>query len=215
MTPPNRLTDAERAASNDTGALQLRSRSTRLRARWRGLAVAAVAVTLIAGAVPGTIEARGERVPRRGVPTLFHVWWANARFHNIEVAERAGYSGDVVPMCMDDPALGGMGVHWIDVELLTDGKITPTRPEALVYEVGALGKKRLVAVEWVMPPNETFPPAPDGGTGPRLFGQQFTWHDDLEVWKLHAWLYRANPAGLFADYNPRVAPCPVGLSHEH
>lgn len=41
-----------------------------------------------------------------------------------------------------------------------------------------------------------------------LFDQDFTWHPTLEVWKLHAWLFRPNPDGVFADYNPWVSMCP-------
>jgi len=159
-------------------------------------------------AVPAVATADGAR-PGETAPTLTDVARANVRYHSIAKAERDGYSGDVVPMCMDHPTTGGMGVHWINVDLLTDGLITPTRPEALVYELGPRGKKTLVAVEWVMPPNDMYPPAPDGGSGPTLYGQEFSWHPTLQVWKLHAWLYRANPTGVFQDYNPDVSACPA------
>jgi hypothetical protein len=173
----------------------------------RGSLGAVAVAALIAVAAPTAVIAKGGH-GRDDEPTLRAVALHNMRYHSVGAAERAGYSGDIVPMCMDDAA-GGMGVHWIDAELLTDGEITPLEPEALVYEVGKRGKKRLVAVEWVMPPNDEYPPEPEGGTGPTLFGQAFTWHGMLGVWKLHAWLYRSNPAGIFADYNVRVAPCPT------
>lgn len=42
----------------------------------------------------------------------------------------------------------------------------------------------------------------------RRLGIYFTWQPMLGVWKLHAWLYRPNPAGLFEDFNPWVKRCP-------
>jgi hypothetical protein len=43
---------------------------------------------------------------------------------------------------------------------------------------------------------------------PRLFGQDFHHNNALSLWALHAWIWRHNPLGMFADYNPRVALCP-------
>lgn len=186
--------------------------SSRLR-RIAGLvAGVAVGVTLFAAITPSSVSARLDPALQDSGEdadiTLADVARANARYHSITRAERSDYAGDIVPDCMDDEQRGGMGVHWINEGLLTDGEITPLRPEALVYELDERGKKTLVAVEWVMPPNQEYPSKDEGGTGPVLFDQDFTWHPTLEVWKLHAWLFRPNPDGLFADYNPWVETCP-------
>ena len=39
---------------------------------------------------------------------------------------------------------------------------------------------------------------------PELFGQRF--HRDVVfgLWVLHAWVWKANPSGVFAEYNPLV-----------
>jgi hypothetical protein len=136
--------------------------------------------------------------------TLRDVKKANDRYHSIRKVVKAGYSPDVVPGCFDDPTKGGMGVHYINASLLDD-TIDPLKPEALVYEVGRNGKLRLVAVEYVVPPSATWPA---DGAPPTLFGHEYTMHPTLGVWKLHAWIWRGNPSGTFADFNPRVRMCP-------
>ena len=54
----------------------------------------------------------------------------------------------------------------------------------------------------------TIVPGPADMTPPHLLGRDFTYLSALGVWKLHAWIFRPNPAGMFADYNPSVRQCP-------
>ena len=111
-----------------------------------------------------------------------------------------GLSGD--PTCFDN-ASGGMGVHYVDFANLEDPSVDVTTPEALVYEIDN-GKPRLVAVEYIVPATEVDPSAP-----PMLFGRHFHPHPYLPVYILHAWVWRNNPSGMFADYNPKVGSCPT------
>lgn len=124
---------------------------------------------------------------------------ATAAFHDISAAEAAGYVNSGLP-CFDDPQLGGMGLHWLLPSALASAPDITT-PAALVYEPRD-GKNQLVAVEWVFPgsPNDT---------PPQLLGQNFTYLPLLQVWKLHAWIWRPNPSGMFQDYNPNSAMCPT------
>ncbi len=97
-----------------------------------------------------------------------------------------------------ESAEGGMGQHYVNLDLL-DGEVDPLRPEAMVYEVDGR-RHELVAVEWIVPG--------DGSeTPPRLFAQDFHYNGALEVWVLHAWIWKPNPSGVFADWNPRVRRC--------
>lgn len=125
---------------------------------------------------------------------------ATARFHDVEKAMRAGYLPAL--SCFDLPGVGGMGQHLIKGSLM-NGTVTPTKPQALVYEVDG-DELNLVAVEYIIP--YTFVPAT--AEPPRLFGQAFHHNDALSLWALHAWIWRHNPLGTFADFNPRVDLCP-------
>ena len=123
---------------------------------------------------------------------------ATARFHNVGTAEAAGYAR-ALP-CFDLPGVGGMGQHYVKGPL--DTVVTPTEPEALVYEVDG-SELKLVAVEYIVPQSLWTSSLP-----PKLFGQWFLRNDTLGLWTLHAWIWRSNPLGTFASYNPEVDMCP-------
>ncbi len=111
------------------------------------------------------------------------------------------------PTCFDSDK-GGMGVHYVKG---IDGDVSATEPEALVYEITRGGGLRLVAVEYIVPEELVDPQNP-----PALFGQAFHHHPYLPVYILHAWIWKANPNGMFADFNPRVGDCPTpGPSRGH
>ena len=108
---------------------------------------------------------------------------------------------------------GGMGVHFINMGLI--GKpLDPTKPQVLVYEpVG--GKLRLVAAEWFVPVS------PEVKERPQLFGKPFDGPMEghhplmphaLHHYDLHVWLWKDNPAGMFAPTNPNVK-CPKGAAY--
>lgn len=131
---------------------------------------------------------------------------ATAPYHDPGNASSAGYASTLdVLGCFDDPALGGMGVHHLDPTLL-DESVEATAPEALVYELRADGRRRLVALEYLVPTDLVDPADP-----PELFGQPLHPHPVLPFWILHAWTWRPNPVGMFADFNPAVRMCPEGV----
>jgi hypothetical protein len=123
---------------------------------------------------------------------------ATAAFHDIETAKAAGWSAPITG-CMTDPTAGGMGYHYGKVSLI-DGAVSVTEPELLLYEPQKNGRMRLVAVEYIIPYTEH----PRSAQPPVLFGQQFQQVDVFQLWGLHAWVWRENPSGIFASWNPRV-----------
>lgn len=128
--------------------------------------------------------------------SLADVRQATVQFHDTSLLSDAGYEPFLG--CFDSSA-GGMGQHFANLNAV-DGVVDPLHPEALVYEVRPDGY-RFVGVEYVVPGNLPKPESP-------FPGAEFTMHPDLGVWKLHAWIWRGNPDGVFADYNPNVRPCP-------
>ncbi len=126
---------------------------------------------------------------------------ATAGFHRYVVAKDAGYTFLFMNMCMEDqsPAkLGGMGNHYVNTALL-DGSVDVAHPEALLYEPGGNGQLKLVAVEYVIPKAAWTSSEP-----PELFGQKFKLNA-FDLWALHVWVWKDNPSGLYADWNPRVS----------
>lgn len=134
---------------------------------------------------------------------------ATRRFRDVRVAREAGYvaTGE----CAQDPKYGGMGIHYANEELLADGELDVAKPEVLVYEPMPSGRLRLGAVEYFQADaDQDMHTDPDR---PYLFdlpfdGPMLGHEPGMPIhYDLHVWLYRHNPAGLFAAWNPRVH-CP-------
>jgi hypothetical protein len=133
---------------------------------------------------------------------------ATRKFRNVAVAREAGYaaSGE----CVQDPKYGGMGIHYTNPELV-DGALDVTKPEVLVYQPMPGGELRLGAVEYFQADgDQDLATDPDR---PSLFdvpfdGPMLGHEPGMPIhYDLHVWLYRHNPAGLFAAWNPNVR-CP-------
>lgn len=121
-----------------------------------------------------------------------------AEYHRFEIAADGDYDTDLTG-CMESGE-GGMGHHYADLGLLDD-VIEDTRPEALLYEPQKNGRMRLVAVEYIVPFSEVWP---EVGPAPTLHGQTYSANEVFGVWALHAWVWRHNPSGMFAGWNPTV-----------
>jgi hypothetical protein len=114
----------------------------------------------------------------------------------------AGYARDV-PRCLADPQQGGMGFHHVNRELL-DKTVELERPEILLYERLEDGQYVLNGVEYIIP----YTRWPSDSTPPTMLGRELLPADNLRLWYLHMWIWRENPSGLFADWNPKVK-CPA------
>ena len=130
---------------------------------------------------------------------------ATARFHQLTEARGAGYTvlvrhPESGAACLEDPTLGGMGRHFLDPTLVDD-EVSVGAPEVVIYEPGPNGKLRLVGVEYIIP----FAIRGMDEEPPVLFGQEFKQNHTFDLWALHAWVWKNNPAGMFADWNSRVS----------
>lgn len=134
---------------------------------------------------------------------------ATARYHNVEAALEDGFMEEAI--CVAAPP-GGMGMHYVNPARAMDLEIDPAVPEALLYEPTAGGGVRLVGAEFLVhgdgwdaanasPPSfagvEFNPPSDRSATAPP--GPFYT---------LHVWIWKDNPSGMFAPFNPRVS-CPA------
>jgi hypothetical protein len=162
-----------------------------------------VIVVLSVTAVLSLLIAIG--VAAAGQSELAQVRAATAQFHRPEAAQAAGW--DLVPgldHCFDNPGVGAMGYHYINVDLL-DLTLDPRQPEAMVYAPGQNGKLHLAAVEWIVPAE---PWDAEYNHPPMVLGQHLHLNEALGVYVLHAWIWQNNPAGMFEDWNPNVT-CPT------
>ncbi len=149
--------------------------------------------------------------------TLARIRAATSKYHEVSVAEADGYAGGA-GRC-EASSQGAMGIHYANRQLLgsipgsnpptgSDAVIDLLRPEVLLYEPQADGTRRLVGVEYVV-----FRAAWDAvnAAPPTLLGIPFdqrfgsNTHGLAEHYELHVWLWRNNPSGMFAPYNPKVS----------
>ena len=168
-----------------------------------------------------------------GEPSLEEVRAATERFQDVNVALAEGYVRDPMNLCdtapmMGQPAeLGAMGIHFFRPDLLgisgppnprVDGTGTHTdfrKPAILIYEPQADGSLKLVAVE-----NLVFAQAWHAAGNkrrPTFHGVEYDSMKDDPATKVdeahmfephydrHVWLYRDNPNGMFAQFNPKVS----------
>jgi hypothetical protein len=126
---------------------------------------------------------------------------ATEGFQDINVAKSSGYP-NAASGCVSAPdGNGAMGVHFANSSLIGDGgQLDVTKPELLVYMPQEDGSLRLVALEYLVRGADR----PATGPAPVLFGRELRWDPALNAWEIHAWIWRSNPSGTFADFNPKV-----------
>lgn len=170
--------------------------------------------------------------PREAAPSLAAIRAATERFRDVRVALAEGYVRDPSSMCVTAEMegmprqLGEMGIHYFRPDLLgitgppnprVSGTGTHTdfrTPGVLVYEPQADGSLRLVAVENLVfekawrAAGHTEPPRYAGQVYYHMVDNPLTAADEAHGfephYELHAWLYRENPTGTFAQFNPRA-----------
>ena len=132
---------------------------------------------------------------------------ATVQYHRTPAARAAGY--DLVSgfeYCFQNYGVGGMGYHFINTNLL-DMTLDLMQPEAIVYVPDPNGSIQLAAVEYMVPAAawdsaHTEPP--------QIQAQSFHLQEKMGMYTLHIWIWKDNPSGMFADWNPDVS-CPVSL----
>ena len=183
-----------------------------------------------------------------GEPDLAAVRAATARFQDVKVALAEGYMRDPGNMCitssdMGSKSSGAMGIHFFRPDLLgitvppnprVNGNGTHTdftKPAILIYEPQADGSLQLVAVEnlvfrwaWAEAGHKE-PPSFHGVKYELMADDPRTKVDEAHMFEphydLHVWLFRDNPNGEFAPFNPNVSCAAMkpsmadGAHHDH
>jgi hypothetical protein len=170
--------------------------------------------------------------PGPGEPTLAEVRAATERYQDVRVALADGFIRDPFDLCdtaemMGRPeSLGAMGVHYVRPDLLgitappsprVNGTGTHTdfrTPSILIYEPQPDGTMELVAVENLVfakawrEAGHTAPPTFHGVPWDSMRDDPATAADEAHMFEphfdRHVWIYRENPNGVFAPFNPAV-----------
>jgi hypothetical protein len=140
---------------------------------------------------------------------LAQVRRATAKYHDVNAALADGFIP--TPQCVQEPGLGGMGIHYIHPARLMDPAINPLEPEILLY-IERKDGLQLLGVEYfqgIGAPDTPIPdPAPPAAVvlGRPLDGPMDA-HEPGQPphYDLHVWIWKANPSGIFAPFNPSVS----------
>jgi len=201
-----------------------------MKIRYLFLTAGVVAVALSAAKATGMAAAQP---PGSNEPTLDEVRQVTERFRDVNVALAEGYIRDPFNLCetaemMGRPASqGAMGVHYFRPDLLgvtappsprVDGVGTHTdfrKPAILIYEPQADGTLQLVAVENLVfaaawrAAGHSEPPSFHGVKWDSMTDDPATSLDEAHMFAphfdRHVWIYRDNPNGVFAPFNPAVS----------
>jgi hypothetical protein len=181
--------------------------------------------------------------PKAGEPSLADMRRATEKYRDVKVALAEGYIRDPANMCETADMMGlprdkgAMGIHYFRPDLLgitappnprVDGGGTHTdfrKPAILLYEPQADGSLALVGVEnlvfakaWKDAGNAA-PPSFHGVAYDTMIDDPATALDEAHNFAphhdRHVWLYRENPNGVFAPFNPRVSCEHHGHGHRH
>ena len=167
-----------------------------------------IALVLLAALAGVAYAATGTTDPQV-LRDLGKVRQATAKYHDVNVALADGFVP--TPHCIAEPGLGVMGIHYINPPRLMDTEVNILEPEILLYVESGNGLK-LVGVEYwfsIGAPDTPVPnPAP---LAPVIFGRPMDGpmpaHEPGQPphYDLHAWVWQANPSGIFAPFNPNVS----------
>ena len=146
-------------------------------------------------------------------------------YHDLAAATNAGYtvwspdptaSGATCPSSTD----GNMGYHRVNVALrggaadpaAGDAEVDLTKPEMLMYEKTSTGAMSLAGVEYIV-----FKAAWERVHGASAAPPEILGHpllasshvfpgnpNPIDHYELHVWVWKDNPNGMFAPYNPMV-----------
>ena len=138
---------------------------------------------------------------------LAQVRKATAKYQDVNAALADGFIR--TPNCVESPD-GGMGIHFINPARLMDPAVNTLEPEILLYIESGNGSRLLGVEYWFSigaPGTPVSDPAPPS---PIIFGRPLDGpmeqHEPGQPphYDLHVWVWKANPAGIFAPFNPNV-----------
>jgi hypothetical protein len=132
---------------------------------------------------------------------------ATARFQNVEVAKSEGYG--LLFGCVSGGEYGAMGLHFVNLALVADPTLDPTRPEIVIYEPLPNGQVRLIGADFLVFKEDWEEQNPN--TTPQLMGQLLHLFESpnrfglADFYTLHVWAWKDNPTGTFVNWHANVS----------
>jgi hypothetical protein len=130
-----------------------------------------------------------------------------ARYRDVRVAVADNYN--LLFGCVSGSEWGAMGLHYVNLDLVGDGKLDPTRPEIVIYEPLPNGGRRIIGADYLVYAKDWH--AHNGAGTPQINGQLMHLIESpnrygLEAfYTLHVWAWKNNPQGAFTNWHANVS----------
>jgi hypothetical protein len=128
------------------------------------------------------------------------------RFKDPAVADAEGYK--LMFGCVSGSDSGAMGLHFVNMPLVMDPELDPTRPEIVIYEPLPNGRLRLIGADFLVDKRAWDTAHPEGT--PQIMGQLLHLFESPNrfgldpFYTLHVWAWKDNPNGAFVNWHPKV-----------
>jgi len=177
-------------------------------------------VVVLAGSSLSPVRAQGAKAPaalahNHGAPEQKNqagdlvkvVREATERFRDPAAADAEGYK--LAFGCVSGPDSGAMGLHFVNMDLVMDPALDPTRPEIVIYEPLPNGRLKLIGADFLV-----FADAwhdKNGAGTPQLMGQLLHLFESPNrfglpnFYTLHVWAWKENPTGMFVNWHSKVS----------
>ena len=132
---------------------------------------------------------------------------ATERFHDVEVAKREGYG--LLFGCVSGGDYGAMGLHFVNLALVADPALDPTRPEIVIYEPRPNGGVRLIGADFLVVKADWDAAHPN--EPPQIMGQLLHLFESPnrfglpDFYPLHVCAWKDNPTGTFVNWHANVS----------
>jgi hypothetical protein len=131
---------------------------------------------------------------------------ATARYRDVANAQADSY--ELMFGCVSGSEWGAMGLHYVNMGLVVDGRLDATRPEIVIYEPLPNGRRRIVGADYLVfaadwHAKNTAAPQVEGQLmhlieSPNRYGLP-------AFYTLHVWAWKDNPNGPFVNWHPKVS----------
>jgi hypothetical protein len=148
----------------------------------------------------------GNESNRRSNELIKVVREATARFRDVSAAQAEGY--ELLFGCVSGPDVGAMGLHYVKMPLVGDGKLDARYPEIVIYEPLPNGRLRITGADFLVLAADW---DAKHKSPPELMGQLFHLFESPNrfglpaFYTLHVWAWKDNPSGSFVNWHPNVS----------
>jgi hypothetical protein len=131
---------------------------------------------------------------------------ATARYRDVANAQADGY--ELMFGCVSGSEWGAMGLHYVNMGLVVDGKLDATRPEIVIYEPLPYGRRRIVGADYLVFAADWHA---KNTAAPQIQGQLMHLIESPNryglpaFYTLHVWAWKENPNGPFTNWHAKVS----------